>query len=320
MSVSSEYYNPADHSLDALSNIPNTDRTNSIGGKGKPDTSDKGKLVNLGFHVERGTDMLARLDWYSSQGFDCFQIFVNNPRQMLNMPSGKTFAVIDELGIYVKEYGVKVFIHSPYTINLSNAYLRTAYWNTALIQELEMGERISSAGVVVHTGKYKEQDKDIGIANMVANLSYAIQIAKSNVPLLIETPAGQGTELGVTIEELADIWTAIPAEIRSRVGICIDTCHVFAAGYDITDPVFVKQWLAKFDKLIGLKNLKLVHLNDSRMPLASHLDRHARLLEGVMGDKLGVFVREIYKLGVPIIVETPGDFTSDLMALSKWIA
>jgi deoxyribonuclease-4 len=276
-------------------------------------------FLGIGFHVKRGPDMLKHLDLCRKKGFDCFQIFANSPRQMLSSPSQKVYRVIDVLADYIKETGIRVYIHSPYTINLSNAYYRTAYWNTALIQELEMAERIGASGVVIHTGRYKEQDKDVGIMNMVANISYCVQMAKSKVPLLIETPSGQGTELGVDIEELAKIWKAIPSKIRKRLGICIDTCHIFAAGYDLRKSKNVDDLLFKFDNLIGLKHLKLVHLNDSRMGLGSRLDRHAELLKGEIGKKLGIIVKKFYKLDIPIIVETPGDLNHDIKTLTNWI-
>lgn len=273
----------------------------------------------LGFHLSRGPDMLKHMDFCRAKGFDCFQIFANSPRQMLSSPSQKVYRVVDLLADYIKETGIRVYIHSPYTINLSNAYYRTAYWNTALIQELEMAERIGASGVVIHTGRYKEQDKDVGIMNMVANISYCVQMAKSKVPLLIETPAGQGTELGVDIEELAKIWKAIPSKIRKRLGICIDTCHIFAAGYDLRKTKNVDDLLFKFDNLIGLKHLKLVHLNDSRMAVGSRLDRHAELLKGEIGKELGIIVKKFYKLDIPIIVETPGDLNHDIKTLTNWI-
>jgi deoxyribonuclease-4 len=273
----------------------------------------------LGFHIKRGTDMLTNMDLCRKKGFDCFQIFANSPRQMLSSPSEKVYRVIDVLAEYIKETGIRVYIHSPYTINLSNAYYRTAYWNKALIQELEIAEKIGASGVVIHTGKYKDQNRNIGIMNMVANISYSVQIAKSNVPLLIETASGQGTELGADIEELAEIWKAIPSKIRKRLGICIDTCHIFVAGYDLRKIKLVDDFLLDFDNLIGIKHLKLVHLNDSRMPVNSHIDRHSELLKGEIGKELGIIVKKFHKLNVPIIVETPGNLNHDMKTLINWI-
>jgi deoxyribonuclease-4 len=278
------------------------------------------KFENCGFHVNRGTDMIHRIDAYRNAGFNTFQIFASNPRQLMHKPSAKAISVFDEFAKYIHSTGINIYIHSPYTINLSNPYHRTAYWNTALIKELEIAEQLGSCGVVVHTGRYKEQDRDVGIANMVANISYVIQIAKSKVPLLIETPAGQGTELGVELEELAYIWKQIPVTIRKRLGICIDTCHIFAAGYDLRTTKAVNEWFAKFDTLIGIKHLKFVHLNDSRMSLGSHIDRHAELKKGEIGDDLGVLFHAFYRRKIPIIVETPGDFKTDLHTLVKWIS
>lgn len=290
----------------------------------KPEKSHKShKFSNLGFHVGRGKnirDMIERMDAYRKAGFNTFQIFLNSPRQMLKQPSDKALSALDEFAKYIRENGINLYIHTPYTINLSSPYHRTAYWNTALIQELEMAERVGASGVVIHTGRYKDLGRDIGIANMIANLSYAVQMAKSSVRLLIETPAGQGTELGVEIEELAAIWKEIPSTIRKRLGICVDTCHIFAAGYDLRTKAACRAWLLKFDKLIGLEHLKFMHLNDSRMPAGSHLDRHAQLNDGEIGEELGILVGEFYKLGIPIIVETPGDFKSDVKILNKWIA
>lgn len=277
------------------------------------------KFENCGFHVNRGTDMIQRIDAYRNAGFNTFQIFASNPRQLMHKPSDKAISILDEFAKYIHTAGINIYIHSPYTINLSSPYHKTAYWNTALIKELETAEHIGSRGVIVHTGRYKEQDREVGIANMVANISYVVQIAKSKVPLLIETPAGQGTELGVELEELAYIWNQIPAVIRKRLGICVDTCHIFAAGYDLRTSKAVDEWFSKVDALIGIKHLKFMHLNDSKMPLASHLDRHAELTRGEIGNDLGVLFHEFYKRKIPIIVETPGNFKTDLHTLTKWI-
>jgi deoxyribonuclease-4 len=165
---------------------------------------------------------------------------------------------------------------------------------------------------------------------MCANLTTVIDTALSSdwlkrsqwkLPaLLLETPAGQGTELGIELEEFGKIWRGLPSRVRQHMGICVDTCHIFSAGYDIRSKTGVKDWFRLFDHHIGLKNLKLVHLNDSKKPLNSRLDRHARMGDGYIADGLGHMVRTIWKLGIPTVIETPGDLRRDIALVSSWLS
>ena len=286
-------------------------------------SSKETKKFNLvGFHVSRGADMLVNLDSYRKLGFRHFQIFINNPRR--NAPPSKVSArgkqVLKTIADYIKEHGLHLYVHAPYTINLSNAYHKSAHWITTLRHVLELAQEVGARAVVVHTGRAKDLEPAIAIANMVANISFVLETAKCpDVQLFIETPSGQGSEIGWELEELSIIWNKIPAALRKKMGICVDTCHIYAAGYDIKRRTGVRDWMLKFQRLIGLKHLKLVHLNDSKRECNSHVDRHAVLGHGLIADDLRIIARELHRHKVPLIVETPGLLSNDMKLLKQWL-
>lgn len=239
---------------------------------------------------------------------------------MLNKPSQNILDTLNVIGTYVKHNNVHMYVHAPYTINLANAYVKQAYWNVALRQELEMADSIGAVAVIVHTGRYTDKDKTVAIANMAANITYVLEMVNTKCKLYLETPSGQGTELGVSIDELGSIWSQIPKTIRDkRMGICVDTCHIYAAGYDIGTRAGVRKWLEHFDTAIGIKYINLVHLNDSKNMCGSHLDRHAQLQHGKIGNDLGIIVRKFFEYKIPIVLETPGNYNTDVDSLKRWI-
>jgi deoxyribonuclease-4 len=328
-----------DLATDSESNTSNSesenekDSSNHLKRSTTPSSSTKkssGKVnpnQNLGFHISRGPQFIKELQTYRKLGYGTFQIFISSPHENvvkkdseLSTSTRSKMQIIQELT--EKDPDLQLFLHAPYTINPSNPYDEYGFWNQSLLTLLERAEEAHAKGVVIHMGKYKELSPENGTLNMVANLSYVLQTTKSKVPLLLETPAGQGTELGVTLSEFAAIWKSFPKRLRSsksgKMGICADTCHLFAAGYNLRDPKVVKSWLVDFDRLIGLKHLKLIHLNDSKENLGSHLDRHAPLLRGKIGDKLGLITHTLYHLQIPIIVETPSDLKTDQKILTTW--
>jgi deoxyribonuclease-4 len=194
--------------------------------------------------------------------------------------------------------------HDSYLINLASpdTVLR-ARSIESFVCELRRCDALGLSALVSHPGNYMD-DRASGIARNADAITEALTRAPGGVRLLLETTAGSGTALGASFEELADIIARIPAPLGERVGVCIDTAHIFAAGYDIaTDYDGV---LARFQDTVGLDRLGAMHLNDSRVPLGSRKDRHELIAEGAIGERAFRRVMTDERLAtVPKVIETP---------------
>jgi deoxyribonuclease-4 len=183
-------------------------------------------------------------------------------------------AELAEICQTVESLGLHLFNHGPYTINLAKPWTKknphdTTWGIRSCIASLEASRAIGARGVVIHTGKHTDVlDYATGYNNLINNLRTVIAEATAECPLMLETPVGCGTEIGAKIEEFNQIYESFTLEERTRFKVCIDTCHVFAAGYDPYD------YLVKWDQLQGYQSIGLVHFNDSKEGCGSHKDRH----------------------------------------------
>ena len=191
-----------------------------------------------------------------------------------------------------------VIIHAPYIVNLANNKDEDKF-NFAvnfLKQELKRVESLGMTKLVLHPGSSVKLTKEEGIKNIIDNLN---KVGKSKVTILLETMAGKGTELGSSFEELKQIIDGVNYE----VGVCLDTCHINDAGYDISD---FDKVLNDFDKIIGLKYLKCLHINDSKNLINAHKDRHENIGLGTLGfDNLIKIIYHDKLKDIPKILETP---------------
>jgi deoxyribonuclease IV len=194
--------------------------------------------------------------------------------------------------------------HDSYLINLASPdpALR-ARSVESFVRELNRCESLRLDYLVSHPGNYMD-DRASGIDRNAEAIGIALERAPGNVRLLMETTAGSGTVIGANFEEMAALIERIPAGVRHRVGVCVDTAHIFAAGYDIAGS-YRDVW-ARFGDVIGRHRLGMMHLNDSKVPLGSRRDRHELIGEGAIGD---VAFREIMNdpdlAGIPKVIETP---------------
>lgn len=194
--------------------------------------------------------------------------------------------------------------HDSYLINLASpdAALR-AKSVESFVAELARCEALSIAFLVSHPGNYMD-DRDSGLARNADGIAQALERVPGNTVLCLETTAGTGTALGATFDELAQIIARLPAALRPRVGVCLDTCHVYSAGYDLVgdyDGV-----LARLDDTLGLDRLRVVHLNDSKTPFGSRRDRHELIAEGSLGEPPFRRIMTDPRLAdVPKVIETP---------------
>ena len=171
--------------------------------------------------------------------------------------------------------------------------------------EIERAEALGVDFLVSHPGAHLGAGEDVGIARLIESLDVIhAETAGAKVRVAIETTAGQGTYLGGRFEQIARILNGV--QDPTRLAVCLDTCHIFAAGYDIRTPEAYAETMRLFDEIIGLPNLQVIHANDSQKAFGSHADRHAHIGEGEIGlEAFRLLVNDPRLAGLPVIVETP---------------
>jgi deoxyribonuclease-4 len=202
----------------------------------------------------------------------------------------------------------KIVIHANYTINFAKDWDENSPWIQEAINTINIANSINAYGVVFHLGKQMKLTKQEAYNNMYMSIIYVLSMTKKckNVKILIETVAGQGSEMCSKIEDLGYFVKKFHkvTGIKNRLFVCIDTCHLFAAGYELDEDFFIK-----FDKLIGIKRIKLVHLNNSKNIKNSHVDRHDGLFVGKIDTVVLKRVKKYFQgLKVPIIIESPSKY------------
>jgi deoxyribonuclease-4 len=221
-----------------------------------------------------------------------------------------------------KQTGItSIASHTSYLINLATPERKKHVMScNALKQELIRSSLLDIPFVVLHPGAHLGKGKDQGIDKIALSINKIFdQIPDTQIRLLLETTAGQGSGLGHTFEQLALIMDKI--ENRNRIGICLDTSHVFAAGYDIRTPETYRKVMDTFDAIIGLENLYVIHLNDSKKELGSRVDRHEHIGRGYIGIKaFELLMNDMRFWDIPKIIETPkqkGGPDTDKMNLNR---
>lgn len=234
---------------------------------------------------------------------DTFQFFTRNPQggkaKDIDLADVAKFrALADENNF------APVVAHAPYTLNPCSDNPQTReFAEMVFSDDLKRMELIPHNYYNFHPGSHVGQGVSTGIA-MIIDLLNRILTPEQNTIVLLETMSGKGSEIGRSFEELAEIRAGV--ELKDKLGVCLDTCHVFAAGYDIVHNL--DGVMTEFDKIIGLQHLKAIHLNDSLMPLASNKDRHAKIGAGEIGaEPLIRFINHPAVKNLPFVLETPND-------------
>jgi deoxyribonuclease-4 len=250
---------------------------------------------------------------------EVFQFFSRSPRggkaPILN---SKT---INEFKENCKKYKqIESYIHAPYYINLASAKNNIYFGSISVIrEELERGSLLGVKYIMTHLGSAKDLGKKEALKKVAKGIEKILNNYNGSTQFLIEMSAGSGEIIGDTLEEVAHIVLS-SVSIKDKVGVCLDTAHAFASGYDLRDKKSVKKFLDDFDKIIGLKKLKLIHLNDSVYDLGSKKDRHAHLGFGKIGKKgFEALVKEPRLKNVNFILETPTELGAlkDIRFLKK---
>lgn len=240
-----------------------------------------------------------------SIGADTFQFFTRNPRgRGFKRPSDED---IGELVSILKEHSFGPLIaHAPYTFNPASSDERIKEYTTAAIAEdIQFLEAIPGVLYNFHPGCHTGSGAEVGIANVAAVLNGIITPGQKTV-MLIETMAGKGTELGRSFEEIRAIIDSVDEDKRSSVGVCLDTCHVWDGGYDVSENI--EDVLSELDRVIGISRLRAVHLNESKNPMGARKDRHEILGSGTIGlDGIKRIVTSPRLEGLPFCLETPNE-------------
>jgi deoxyribonuclease-4 len=236
------------------------------------------------------------------------QIFLGSPiSRHIKQINNKEKELITD---FLQTNNIILVIHSAYIINLGKQFNKSNWDIQLLIKEMTISSQFS-LGSVVHCGKYKDLSIKDGLNNMIISINYILDNTPNESTLIIETSSGQGSELCANLDELSIVWNGIKNKKRS--GICIDTCHIFASGYDIRTEKKVKEYLKEFNKKIGINNIKLVQLNDSKIELGGRVDRHQELGKGFIGLKgIITFIKFCKKYKIPIILESHVDHSNEL--------
>ena len=260
-------------------------------------------MLYIGNHTSSSKGYAAMGRQIVKNGGNTFAFFTRNPR-------GGNAKAIDPADVAKfqeiareHEFG-KIVAHAPYTLNACSAKenLRDFARNT-FSDDLKRMEATPGNYYNFHPGSHVGQGIEVGIQK-IAEVLNAVLTEEQTTTVLLETMAGKGSEVGSHFQELRAIMDLV--EKRDKLGICLDTCHVWDGGYDIVNNL--DGVLTEFDRIIGLDHLKAIHLNDSLNPLGSHKDRHARIGEGQIGlDALVRVIRHPALEGKPFILETPND-------------
>jgi len=226
-----------------------------------------------------------------------------------------------KLKVKLQNKNISPYIHANLKINICSDWDETSWHVIYLIYEIKMAYLIGAKCIVVHTGNKLTNSKTVAINNAYSFLLHIHNqtLKESNVKILIETSAGEGTEILYDLHEFVKFINKF--KNNSRFGVCLDTCHIFAAGYDIRKINTVKQILSLYKKKIGLNKLMLVHLNDSKYGLGKRKDRHDNLGYGHIGIAAIKYVVKniVKKLKIPLILETPQIHHNDEITLLKKI-
>jgi len=258
--------------------------------------------VLIGAHCSGG--IKKALDRAGELGVDSMQLFVQSPRAW-RFPDHDP-ADLAAFRERRQELGIgAVLVHALYLVNLAspNDDLYEKSVDT-LCSTMDASAAIEADGVVFHVGSHQGAGFEAGLERVVPALARTLEHASGTTWLLIENSAGAGGTIGRSIDELAVLHEAL--DRHPRLGVCLDTCHLWVSGYDVTDRAEVDRLLGEVDGRIGLDRLRALHVNDAQAPLGSNRDRHANILEGLMGEQLGVFLGHPQVQGLPAVMEVPG--------------
>ncbi len=259
-------------------------------------------MLYIGSHVSfsKNDQLLGSVKEAISYNANTFMFYTGAPQNTMRYPIDKN--IVKEAIELMKENNIKyskVIVHAPYIVNLANTE-KLDYSVDFLTEEINRCNDLGIKNMVLHPGSHVGLGVEVGLNNIINGLNRIVSNTK-DVVILLETMAGKGTELGTNIDEIKYIINGI--KDKSRIGVCLDTCHLHDSGIDLTK---FDEYLDIFDKEIGINKIHCIHINDSKNTISSHKDRHANIGQGEIG--FNTLINIIYnkRLGeIPRILETP---------------
>lgn len=258
----------------------------------------------IGAHVSSAGGIHTAIDRAEAIGADSVQIFTQSPRMW--RPTNHPPENLERFKERREEVGIGgVLCHALYLVNLASPkddlYEKSV---AAMCNTVDVGCAIEADGVVFHVGSHLGAGMDEGLDRVCAGLKKVLERCSDTTWLLMENTAGAGDTIGRSVDELALLFDRLDG--HPRLGLCLDSCHLYASGYDVTDEAALSILLDEVDGAIGLDRLRALHVNDSKVPLASNVDRHENIGQGLMGEQLGVFLGHPRLQGLPAVLEVAG--------------
>jgi deoxyribonuclease IV len=260
--------------------------------------------VQIGAHVSSSGGIHTAIDRAVVIGADSLQIFTQSPRTW--RPTNHDPANLRRFRERRAEEGIGgVLCHALYLCNLAapdDAIYEKSI--AALRNTMEVAAAIGADGVVFHVGSHLGSGFEAGLERVLPAMEQVLALTSEETWLLMENSAGAGGTIGRSIAELATLHEQL--DRHPRLGVCLDSCHLYVSGVDVTDPAALDACLDELDATIGLDRLRALHVNDSAAPLGSNRDRHANVLEGLLGERLGIFLGNPRLQSLPAVLETAG--------------
>jgi len=260
--------------------------------------------MRFGFHISIAGGFSKVVERAKLRGCETIQFFSRNPRGWKYGPLDK-----EDVGAFRSSMTTStlfpVFLHLPYLANIacskSKFYSRSI---KSIVTDIQRAEQLGAQYLIIHIGHRMEFSENEAMEAVSKGINQAFEKVENSVILLLENTAGQGTEIGYTFDQIEKIIDQVDG--KERMGVCLDTAHTFEAGYDLSKPEGTESMLESFGKTIGLKRLRLLHLNDSKTPLGSRKDRHWHIGEGYIGrEGFRYLINHPLLKHLPGIMETP---------------
>ncbi|MGD0166042.1 MAG: deoxyribonuclease IV [Gaiellaceae bacterium] len=257
----------------------------------------------IGAHVSASGGLDKALERMQEIGAEAAQIFVQSPRTW--RPTNHKPETIERFKSERSRLGAPVYVHALYLVNLAgeNEELYRKSIETMCIT-MDVACAIESDGVIFHVGSHHGSGFEGALERVAGAMEEILEHTNDRTWLLMENSAGAGGTIGRSLEELTALYERLGR--HERLGVCLDSCHLFVSGWDVTDRAELDRLVAELDRQIGLDRLRALHVNDAKAPLGSNRDRHENIGEGVMGEKLGVFLSHTAFRELSALLETPG--------------
>jgi deoxyribonuclease-4 len=260
--------------------------------------------VQFGGHVSSAGGIDKAIDRIVAIGGDCVQVFTQSPRMW--RPTSHEPEAIERFKARRAEAGVGgVACHALYLCNLAapddEIYRKSV---ATMCATVDVACAIEADAVIFHVGSHLGAGLDAGLDRVVAAMEQILERCRGGTWLVMESSAGAGGTIGRSLDELARLLHALGG--HPRLGVCLDSCHLYVSGYDVTQPSVVDALVGEVEESVGLERLRALHVNDSAAPLGSNRDRHANILEGELGEGLGAFLAHPKFQHLPAYAETPG--------------